>query len=52
MLAQEGGDILARTLQFEWVLKDQAVGNIASAYAVIPLLWLQFNKTALQAQWT
>ena len=50
-LAHEGEDILARVLPLEEALKNLAVGRIVSAYAAIPLLWLQFNKAALQAQW-
>ncbi len=51
-LAHEGEDILARVLPLEEALRDLAVGKIVSAYAVIPLLWLQFNKASLQAKWT
>ncbi len=51
-LAHEGEDILAKVLPLEEALRDLAVGKIVSAYAVIPLLWLQFNKASLQAKWT
>lgn len=51
-LAHEGEDILARVVPLEKALKDLAVGLTVSAYAAIPLLWLQFNKASLQAQWT
>jgi ADP-ribose pyrophosphatase len=51
-LAHEGEDILARVVPLEEALKDLAEGKTASAYAAIPLLWLQFNKASLQAQWT
>ncbi|MBH90384.1 MAG: ADP-ribose diphosphatase [Magnetovibrio sp.] len=51
-LAQEGEDILARVVSLDEALKNLAVGKIVSAYAVIPLLWLQSNKASLKAQWT
>lgn len=51
-LAHEGEDILARVVPLEEALKCLGEGRTVSAYAAIPLLWLQFNKAALQAQWT
>ena len=51
-LAHEGEDILARAVPLDEALKDLAEGRTVSAYAAIPLLWLQFNKASLQAQWT
>ena len=51
-LDHEGEDILAKVVPLVEALKDLAEGRILSAYAAIPLLWLQFNKAALQAQWT
>jgi ADP-ribose pyrophosphatase len=51
-LAHEGEDVLAKVLPLEEALKNITVGGIISAYAAIPLLWLQNNKAALQAQWT
>jgi ADP-ribose pyrophosphatase len=51
-LAHEGEDILARVVPLEEALKDLAEDRTVSAYAAIPLLWLQFNKASLQAQWT
>ena len=51
-LAHEGEDILARVVPLEEALEDLVEGRTVSAYAAIPLLWLQFNKASLQAQWT
>jgi len=50
-LAHEGEDILAKVVPLKEALNELATGNIVSAYAAIPLLWLQFNKASLQAQW-
>ena len=50
-LTHEGEDILAKVVPLKEALHDLATGKIVSAYAVIPLLWLQFNKASLQAQW-
>jgi ADP-ribose pyrophosphatase len=51
-LAHEGEDILAKVVPLDEALEDLAEGRTVSAYAAIPLLWLQFNKASLQAQWT
>ena len=51
-LAHEDEDIFARVVPLDEALQNLAVGKIVSAYAVIPLLWLQSNKASLQAQWT
>ena len=51
-LAHEGEDILANVMSLDEALQNLVAGKIVSAYAVIPLLWLQLNKASLQAQWT
>ena len=51
-LAHEGEDILASVMSLDEALQNLVAGKIVSAYAVIPLLWLQLNKASLQAQWT
>ena len=42
----------AEKIAYREALEDLAEGRTVSAYAAIPLLWLQFNKASLQAQWT
>ena len=51
-LENEGEDIRAKVVPFEDALQDVTEGNIISAYAVIPLLWLALNRTSLQARWS
>ena len=50
-LVDEGEDILAKVLPLKEALEDLHEGRIISAYAAIPLLWLQLNKASLKKTW-
>ena len=51
-LAHEYEIILAKVVPFEETLKDLTMVRVVCAYTAFLLLWLQFNKASLQAQWT
>jgi len=50
-LDHEGEDIRAAVVPLDDALKGVAEGDINSAYAVIPLLWLAANRDDLRARW-
>lgn len=50
-LAEEGEDILVRTVSFSEAYAMLASGEIESAIPIIAIQWLALNKTQLQQEW-